>query len=634
MISLYLQQLFVLLKRLVIVFLIYQFCRLLFYLANLSYFRSAGFFDVLMDCFFGLRTDAFSIVVSNSLFILLSLMPFNFFWSRPYQLILKWLYGIGNSVFIAVNCIDIGYFPFIRKRSSADLLKQMGGQSDMLSLIPRFVLDFWWTLLFFILLVWLMFRFYKRIKLPPKQAYTLSKPLQWLFIVLIFIVSSGLAVIAVRGGLQRVPITIVDAGAATKSEEVPIVLNTPFTIIKSMEDKSLEEYNFYPQEELRSIYDPQRHYKDLVFKKQNVVVLILESFAKEYTKLGRKSYTPFLDSLMDVSLVCNNAFSNGSKSIEGIPAILSSLPSLMENPFINSLYSLNDQTSLATILTAEGYQTAFFHGGINGTMNFDAWASLAGYGAYYGRNEYGNDEDFDNFWGIWDEPFLKYSVKKMTEFKQPFHSAIFTLSSHHPYKVPEKYKNKFPKGDLENSESIGYADYSLRLFFQAAKKTDWYKNTLFVLTADHGSLSVDKFFSNVVGNQTIPILFFRPDNSMKGIHSRVFSQIDILPSVLQLLGYNKPFFSFGESLLEKPGNDYFYASATHYLFGDSMVYCFNVPKLSQVLKYTTDSTLTTNVSNYYPSLDTLNTRGFKAFIQTYNYTLLHNKGRINNKFSK
>ena len=512
MISTYSQQLILLIKRIILCYLAYFVCRLLFYFANTAYFQTVSILDVIADCFYGLRTDSFSIVVSNSLFIVLSLLPLNVFWSRTYQLILKWLFIIGNTVFIAVNCIDIAYFPFIRKRSSSDLFKQLGGQSDMMKLIPQFIKDFWWALLFFIVILALLIYFYNRIKLKPLGTrYSFSHPKQWGVISLLFVLSSGFSVLAVRGGLQRVPITIVDAGSVTSIEEVPIVLNTPFTIIKSMEVETIAEYNFYTVDELKKIYNPIRHYKDSAFKPQNVVVIILESFAKEYTKLGRKSYTPFLDSLMDQSLVFSNAFSNGSKSIEGIPAILSSLPSFMENPFINSLYALNDQTSFATVLKTEGYHTAFFHGGINGTMNFDSWASLAGYTDYYGKNEYNNNADFDNFWGIWDEPFLQYSVKKMSSFKQPFHTAVFTLSSHHPYQIPEKYKNKFPKGDLENSESIGYADYSLSEFFNAAKKTDWYTNTLFILTADHGSISNHAFYSNVVGGEGIPILFFKPD---------------------------------------------------------------------------------------------------------------------------
>jgi arylsulfatase A-like enzyme len=569
-------------------------------------------------------------VVSNGLFILLSLLPVNWFFSAAYQALLRWIFAICNSLFIGFNCVDIGYFPFVRKRSTADLLEQIGGESDIPSLLPQFFKDFWGVFLLFFLLIIAMMLLYRRIKLPSSTSrYAFSRSKQWLTILLLFLGSSGLVVLAVRGGFQRVPITIVDAGALANPDEVPLVLNTPFTIIKSIEEKSLQEYNFFPPAQLKSIYDPVKHYKDSVFKKQNVIVLILESFAKEYTKLGRKSVTPFLDSLMDHSLVCTNAFSNGSKSIEGIPAILSGIPTLMEDPFINSTYSFNDQSSIAYLLGKEGYQTAFFHGGINGTMNFDAWATLAGYGSYFGKNEYNNNDDFDNFWGIWDEPFLQYSVKKMNEFHQPFHSAIFTLSSHHPYRIPKKYKNKFPKGYLENSESITYADYALKLFFGSAKKTSWYSNTLFVITADHGSLSTDPFYSNVIGNQSIPILFFRPGDSLKGVHKEVFSQIDILPSVMALLGYNKPFFSFGESFnANKHGNDYFYANTTHYLFGDSMLFCFNSPKLSEVYNYKRDSTLNKHLRNQNPKLDSIAARGFRAFIQTYNQTLIHNKGRV------
>jgi phosphoglycerol transferase MdoB-like AlkP superfamily enzyme len=470
---------------------------------------------------------------------------------------------------------------------------------------------------------------YKRIQPILIRKYDFKGFKQKLSVFFLFWLGISLAVLAVRGGFQRVPINTLDAGAMTSSEEVAIILNTPFTIIKSLEKKNLEEYTFYQPRELKAIYDPIHHYKDAVFKKQNVVVIILESFAKEYTKLGRRSYTPFLDSLMGKSLTCSNAFSNGTKSIEGIPAILCSLPSLHENPFINSIYCFNDQTSLATILGKEGYETAFFHGGINGTMSFDSWSKLAGYHSYFGKDEYNNNDDFDGFWGIWDEPFLQYSVREMSRIKQPFHTTVFTLSSHHPYQIPKKYAGKFPKGDLANSEAIAYADFALRKFFESAKKTNWYSNTLFVVTADHGSLSKAPFWPDVVGNQCLPVLFFKGDNSLTGIHSKVFSQIDILPSVLQLIGYNKSFFSFGESYDSKtPGGDYFYANATHYLFGDSLLYCFNFPKLSVVYNYRSDSTLSTIVTNKYPLLDSLQTIHYKAFMQTYNHTLIHNKGRV------
>jgi phosphoglycerol transferase MdoB-like AlkP superfamily enzyme len=473
---------------------------------------------------------------------------------------------------------------------------------------------------------------YQRIKIKQNQ-YVFEKRRSVIYVSLMFVFAAGLMVLGARGGTQRVPIDVVNAGDVVGPAEVPIVLNTPFTLIKSFDKKSLPAYHFFDEQQLKTIYNPVHHFKDSTFKKQNVVVIILESFAKEYTKLsGLKSYTPFLDSLIDHSMVFSNGYSNGTKSIEGIPAILSSLPTYMENPFINSPYASNYQTSFATLLGNEGYETAFFHGGINGTMNFDTWASLAGYAHYFGRNEYNNDDDFDDFWGIWDEPFLQYSVREMNKLKTPFHTAIFTLSSHHPYFIPEKYKNKFPKGHLENHQSIGYADYALRLFFESAKKTNWYNNTLFVLVGDHGSLSDHFFFSNLVGNQSVPILFFRPDNSLKGEHKEAFSQMDILPTAMELLGYNKPFFAFGEPYNSpQRGNDFFFAGSTHYFFGDSTLYCYNVtekPVITRAYIFTHDSLFRENIHNKYPALDSANLVRLKAFIQTYNQTLIHNAGII------
>ncbi|MBK7818855.1 MAG: LTA synthase family protein [Sphingobacteriaceae bacterium] len=217
------------------------------------------------------------------------------------------------------------------------------------------------------------------------------------------------------------------------------------------------------------------------------------------------------------------------------------------------------------MLNAEGYTSAFFHGGTNGTMNFDSYAKQNGYSAYFGRTEYANDADFDGSWGIWDEPFLKFGVKKMNEMKQPFHSAIFTLSAHHPYKIPEKYKGKFAKGHLEIHESIGYADHAIRLFFQEAKKQMWYTKTLFVLVADHSSISDHPFYRNNVGQFAIPVLFFKPDNSLKRSYSKVFQQSDILPSVLDMIGYNKPFFSFGKSYKDTLGRyAVYYTDSRHH----------------------------------------------------------------------
>jgi len=217
----------------------------------------------------------------------------------------------------------------------------------------------------------------------------------------------------------------------------------------------------------------------------------------------------------------------------------------------------------------------------------------------------------------------------MTDLKQPFHSAIFTLSSHHPYFVPEKYRGKFKKGPLENSQSIRYADYSLKQFFNAAKKEAWYNNTLFIICADHASISEHPFYSNVVGNQSIPVLFFKPDNSLKGKNNKAFSQMDILPSAMSLLGYNKPFYSLGRSFTDTVNRKaYFYANSTHYVYNDSMLYTFSIPDLKSSFNYKRDSLLWYQQAGKSAQTDKKVTNDFKVFIQGYNNMLINNLGTV------
>jgi len=624
----YLYQLKITLKRLLLLQIAYFICRQLFLVYNFSFFNELNFISYLKVNFYGLRFDVFSIFVASSLFILCSIIPNNYFFNKTYQKILKYIYLIPNAIFILTNLIDVGYFKFIKKRSTADLFDQVGGQTDLKKLLPQYIADYWWLLIVFVLLIMLLNFFYNKLKTKDENfiKYNLKPISAFSFILLLFLISSSIVVIGIRGGLQRVPIDVINGADVNLPNLIPVTLNTPFTLIKTFDKKSLESYNFYNDSDLNKIYNPIHHFKDSSFKNLNVVVLILESFSKEYTKLGNtgQSYTPFLDSLMDNSLVFSNAFSNGTRSNEGIPAILSSLPSLTDNPLINSLYANNKQHSFANLLKKQGYYSAFMHGGINGTMNFDSYSKIAGYDEYYGKNEYNNNADFDGFWGIYDEPFLQSCILKMNKMKPPFHTAIFTLSSHHPYNIPKQHQNKFKKGTYENHESIGYGDYSLKQFFITAQKTTWFKNTLFIISADHASISSHKFYKTIVGNMSIPILFYKSDNSLKHINYNTMSQIDILPSALQQLGYNKSFFSFGA-----PVNDtlsryvYFISNGNYHVLNDSNYYVIQPPKSLFKYNYINDTDLVKPLG-FETLKDKQTLNRFNAFIQTYNNTLLKN----------
>ncbi len=374
---------------------------------------------------------------------------------------------------------------------------------------------------------------------------------------------------------KKKPIKIVDAVVYGELGNSALILNTPFCIIKTIsKNEEIEKVHYFEEKELLSIYNPTINLNSgQAVTKKNVVVIILESFGDE--NVGR-GYTPFLDSLITKSYYFKHGFANGKVSIDAVPSILSSIPSLMNNSFISSSFSLNKINGLPKILKKEGYGTSFFHGSFNGSQNFDQYAQVAGFDHYYGKDQYDGKEAFDGKWGIYDEEFMQFFCNKLTTFKEPFFSSIFTISSHNPYRVPEKYKGKFSKGTTEIHESIGYSDFSLRQFFNTASKQAWYKNTLFVISADHTSSGGDDDIDKTnIGKFSIPILFFDPSNpEFVGVNENNFQQIDIMPSILDYLNIKTDMVSFGKSYKSKNNFVVYYLQGIYHYIQDDYYLAF------------------------------------------------------------
>lgn len=616
----YRHQIILLARRLLLCYALYTTARLTFYALNRHSFPGdAG--QLMSDLFYGLWFDSFSVFATNSVFIVLSVLPSPMFYRNWYQVMLAALFFVVNISCLALNFIDAAYFPYIRKRSTGDLLDQLGGQSDVLNLIPAFFADHWLLVFWFLIVASVLVWIYRSMRLPPadqlRQSPGRTEVVCWMVGTL------GLSFLAIRGTLAPAPLDIVNAGAVTTPGRAALVLNTPFSVIKSTDAKPLPGHSYFTKRDLDSLWNTTHHFDSLTFSRENVVVILLESFSKEYTALGNKrSFTPFFDSLMGHSLVYTNAYANAVKSIEGIPAVLSSIPALMDNPYINSVYANNRQTSVATLLRDEGYKTAFFHGGSNGTMNFTQWSAQAGYADYFGRNEYGDDEDYDGYWGIWDEPFLQFAARKIENMKEPFHAAVFTLSSHHPYRVPDQYLRQFPRGENDFEGALRYADHSLRKFFETASLMSWYRKTLFVLVADHAILSDTLFRRDALANFRIPVAFFRPDNSLQAVRGDVFGQIDILPQTMALLGYNKPFFSLGKHPHKKEHHiTAYYADGYYYTFTDSMLFTFSGDRCHSIYNYRRDSVLVHRLDGQNPSLEQRVNNSFRSLLQRYGQSM-------------
>lgn len=589
----------------------------------------------------GLLFDISAIVYINLVFIFFSIVPFQFRYNNTYQKVLKYLFLVTNGFAIAINCADFVYYRFVLKRATSDIFQTFEHESNIGKLLIKFQFDYWPVVLFAFFLIFLMILIYNKIRL--RKPASGNRYVSFAFNLLLVPVIALLVIVAARGGYRHStrPITISNAARFVDNpRDAAIVLNTPFSLIRTYGKKSLVRYSFFSEEKLNELYDP--HYvppRDKPFRNENVVVIILESFAREYIGcLNRdleegkyKGYSPFLDSLINVSLTFDVSLANGKKSIDAMPSIFASVPSL-ETPYTISHYANNNINGLPGLLKKKGYYSAFFHGAPNGSMGFDSFSKMAGFDAYFGLDQYPDEKDFDGMWGVWDEPFLKFFCRKLGTFRQPFLASVFTISSHHPFKVPEKYKNRFSKGPAPILEVVGYTDFALNEFFREASLQPWFANTLFVITADHTNESVHKEFQNNFGSYCIPIIFYKPGSDLHGIRSRIAQQIDIMPSVLSYLNYDGEYIAFGNNLFDDSRKSFAFntSGSTYQLFMEDHLLEMVDNKTVGFYNFKTDIYLEKNSAGKNEQLQEQMETKLRAIIQSYNNRLIDNKMVVEN----
>ena len=612
--------------------------RLLFFLFNMEHFSDIAFPRFMRILLGGMQFDISAFLYLNSPYIILYILPFPFRYNKIYQSILKYLFFFVNGIALAANVFDFFYFDFILKRSTADVFLWVN-EGNIFHLLRQFFIDYFIGIAIWIGLLFLLVYFYNRVKL--NRPVSIRKWVYYPSGIFFLLLTLYLSVIGMRGSFVHSfrPISLGNAAKYTeKPREMSIVLNTPFTILKTLNKQPLQEKKYFSTEQLEEIYTPIRDPgKSEAFRNLNVVIFILESYSKEFIGIfnedldGRKytGYTPFLDSLIRESKTFYHSFANGRRSIEALPSVVASIPSMVQ-PYVTTKYSSNHVIGLATLLNGKGYHTAFFHGAPNGSMGFEAFMRLAGYEEYYGMDEYGNSEDYDGIWGIWDEEFFQFFAKQLSEFEEPFHATLFSVSSHHPYKVPKRYEGKFKKGPLDFHIPAQYTDMALKKFFEAASKMPWYQNTLFVITADHaaGEAYYD-IYKTQVGKYSIPIIFFDPseNRNMKGMDTTVIQHIDIMPTILGYLNYLDPYFSFGYDVFDQDVKHFAisYAENAYQLIVGDYLLQFRDDETVGLYNYVSDNLLKENIAGQNPEIQNEMEMHIKAFIQQYNHRMIEDK---------
>jgi len=625
----------VLIYRILIILLLFSVSRAGFYVFNNKMFPglTAGEFLTIMRG--GLLFDISATVYINMVFILFQLVPFDFRYGRKYQKSLAWLFFITNGVAFAANTADFVYYRFVFKRATSDIFGTFEGEPNILKMILRFLIDYWPATLFCITLWVVMVWLYRR--LEPVKPQPSNRTVYTIVNILMIPLAAGLLIGGARGSLNESTRPISNSNAARYVKDpknVAIVLNTPFSIFRTSGKKPLEKKNFFNEDELKVLFDPHHIPSgDKPVKSENVVVIILESFGREYIgALNRdldsgkySGYTPFIDSLINVSLTFDVSLANGKKSIDAMPSILASIPSL-ETPYTISHYSNNQIEGLASHLKKKGYYTTFFHGALSGSMGFDSFARMSGFEDYVSYEDYPYSGDTDGMWGIWDEPFFGFFAEKMKEFPQPFLASVFSLSSHHPFIVPEKYRNKFKKGPVPIAEVVGYTDFALGEFFRKISSEPFFENTLFVITADHTNESIHKEFQNSFGLYSVPVILYKPGSDLKGIKNRIAQQIDIMPTVLHYLNYDEEFIAFGNDLFDDSYEPFAFNTngSTYHLYMRDHILIMIDYKPVGLYNYKSDKFLEIDLKEKEPDLLLLMENKLKAIIQSYNSRLIDN----------
>ena len=622
--------------KILVVLLLFFLSRIFFYLFNLQYFSEAGFGELMKIFFVGLRFDLSAVIIINAPYIFFNSIPFRFRYNKIFQGFVNAYFYVINIIGLMANFVDLIYFRFTLKRTTADIFNYLGVGGDFDKLIPQFLKDFWYVLVIWILFIVLLIYLSSRFKFNASGSKGKGGDLGFYFLNgLLFLVVMFASVIGIRGGFQLRPISLITAGNYTSAKYVPLLLNSPFSIAKTVGKESLKTISYFKSEtELAKIYTPLHKGMNTGFKNINVMIFILESVSLEHIGALNKDlengsyqgYTPFIDSLISHSLVFKG-FANGKTSIQGIPAILSGIPSLMNESYIQSNYSTDKVNSLAGLLKTKGYTSAFFHGGTNGTMGFDSYTKFAGFDHYYGRSEYHNEKDYDGKWGIRDEEFFQYTAGILNKLPQPFLGSLFSLSSHHPYYVPGKYNHKFRKGKLPIQESVMYTDHSLKEFFETAKKMPWFENTLFVITADHTSEGYYPYYQSSTGQYAIPVLFYKKNSDLKGLSEEIIQQTDIMPSVLSYLGFDKDYIAFGTNVFDTASARFsiHYISGLYGLIKDGYLLEYDGTNSTALFDLNADKLQTKNlIKKKLPAAKNLETF-IKAFIQQYNNRVIENR---------
>jgi len=532
--------------------------------------------ELLLALFTGLRIDIMIVFTWAGAIIFFLLWPAGFTFNRYYRKLLGLLWAVVIVGITIANVGDILYFDFVHRHVAQELsvigndigiLVQMALHYYLSALIA--------TIIFSFFIIYLFARLFK--PQIQKRKITLKEyAVPLLLSIMLFL--------GIRGNLAGKSFAISDAFVVNKMSFGNLAINGFFCLYRSG-GFSPADHNHLPFEAAvaqvkKTLISPNisfaenpeyplmRSYPKTEKKPYNIVIIMFEGLSAGYVDSFAGNHygvTPNLDYYANNGLKFTHFYANGQRSLTGITALMTGVTQPHGMPPLGEGLELSKLSYLGQLAAQNGYDTLAIQSSNRGSFKVDAIMNLAGFKQYYGAEDIpktGAEVGKPNF-GIYDGDMLRFLHQKINGLKAPFISFAFTATTHAPFFSPGKQWEKYPQDPASRNgflNTVSYVDTMLGEFMQAASQEPWFDNTVFLFTADH-VLGIDarrekmddekvKPFS-ALDDFHIPLVIYAPKVYPPKTVGTVGSQADLLPTIIQLLGWHNPFTSLSQSLLDE-----------------------------------------------------------------------------------
>ena len=555
------------LKLLVFALIFFSLSKIVFVVWNLNEWPALNTAEWLRLILLSLRGDLATATLLLSPWILLSLIPLPQNMVLPLRKVIILFIKLFFLIALSLNMFDIEWHKFTASRinfSQIYLLKELSTRDFSAVVIywPLFLVSF--------ILAWAWWKFFplpqntqnlpsylpainKCFSLWPLLFKKNSQVSRWraFLFYFIFFAARTFLILAIfvtfaRGGWQKRPLEPVVFSTFPHSLVNILSYNSVLSLMHTWNEKLFvapqwPTFNDEHRRQLKAYQDLKRSIPPAIQlpKDTNLVLLVVESLAYAFLEQGggHPEWTPFVNSLPHQGAALLPGLASGRRTVEGLLALLASLPAWSNEPLIFTSASQIPIPSLKHSFPQ--HELLFFHGSYEGSLNLNHLAFKLGFNKYIGFKDFPDSTQDDGAWGIWDHAFLPWVSAQLSLQTRPFLATILTLSSHYPFQLPKNYSSRIaqdPKYPI--IATIAYADDALRLFFEHARQQNWFKKTLFVILGDHSVSSIPvKVQRHERSFFEIPIIFYHPQINFnqlfaeKNLHRQLFTQLDILSTL-------------------------------------------------------------------------------------------------------